>query len=51
MRTTRAAAVLALAAWPLAVAVDSAAGIALLTGVTAGAVALESRVRHATVEA
>jgi low temperature requirement protein LtrA len=45
------AAVLALAAWPLSVAVDAAAGIALLTAVTAGAVATESRARRATVEA
>jgi hypothetical protein len=45
------AAVLALAAWPLSAAVDAAAGIALLTAVTAGAVALESRAGHATVEA
>ncbi|HEY0934266.1 MAG TPA: low temperature requirement protein A [Trebonia sp.] len=45
------AAVLALAAWPLSVAVGAAAGIALLTVVTAGAVAAESRAARATVEA
>jgi low temperature requirement protein LtrA len=41
----------ALAAWPLAADVDVAAGIALLTAVTAGAVAAGSRAGHATVEA
>jgi low temperature requirement protein LtrA len=45
------AAALALAAWPLAVAVDAAAGIALLTAVVAGALAVENRAGHATVEA
>ena len=45
------AAVLALAAWPVAVAVSAAAGIALLTAVVAGALAVESRAKHATVEA
>jgi low temperature requirement protein LtrA len=42
---------LALAAWPLSTAVDAAAGIALLTAVVAGALAVENRARHATVEA
>ncbi len=41
----------ALAAWPLALAVGAAAGIALLTVVTAGALAAESRFAGATVEA
>jgi low temperature requirement protein LtrA len=49
------AAVLALAAWPLSVAVDAAAGIAFLVAVTAGAVAAESQAARspgrATVEA
>jgi len=45
------AAVLALSAWPLSVAVDAAAGIALLTVVMAAALTVESRVEHATVEA
>jgi low temperature requirement protein LtrA len=45
------AAVLALAAWPLAVAVAAAAGIALLTAVVAGALAVEGLAAHATVEA
>ena len=45
------AAALALAAWPLSVAVDAAAGIALLTAVVAGALAVENQARHATVEA
>ena len=45
------AAVLALAAWPLSVAVDAAAGIALLTAVVAGALAVEGRAGHDTVEA
>jgi hypothetical protein len=44
-------AVLALAAWPLSAAVDAAAGIALLTAVVAGTLAVESRAEHATVEA
>ena len=46
-----AAAGLALAAWPVSASVDAAAGIALLTAVTAAALALEGRARHATVEA
>jgi low temperature requirement protein LtrA len=37
------AAVLALSAWPLSVAVDTAAGIGLLTAVVAGALAMEGR--------
>jgi low temperature requirement protein LtrA len=41
----------ALAAWPLAVAVDAAAGIALLIAVVAGTLAVERRPEHATVEA
>jgi low temperature requirement protein LtrA len=45
------AAVLALAAWPLSVAVDAAAGIALLTAVVAGTLAVEGRAEHATVKA
>ena len=45
------AAALALAAWPLSVAVNAAAGIALLTAVVAGALAVEGRAGHATVEA
>jgi low temperature requirement protein LtrA len=45
------AAVLALAAWPLSVAVDAAAGIALLTAVVAGTLAVERRAEHATVKA
>jgi low temperature requirement protein LtrA len=45
------AAALALAAWPLAVAVDAAAGIALLTAVVAGALAVERRAERATVKA
>jgi low temperature requirement protein LtrA len=45
------AAVLALAAWPLAEAVGAAAGIALLSAVVAGALAVEGRAEHATVEA
>jgi low temperature requirement protein LtrA len=45
------AAALALAAWPLAAAVDAAAGIAFLAAVTAAAVAVESRAARATVEA
>jgi low temperature requirement protein LtrA len=45
------AAGLALAAWPLAEDVAAAAGIALLTALVAGALAVESRARHATVEA
>jgi low temperature requirement protein LtrA len=44
------AAVLCLAAWPLSVAVDAAAGIALLTALTAGAVAVENRTGRATVD-
>lgn len=44
-------AVLALAAWPVAVAGSAAAGIALLTAVVAGALAVERRAKHATVEA
>jgi low temperature requirement protein LtrA len=46
-----AAAVLALAAWPLSVAVSAAAGITLLTAVVAGALAVERLAGHATVEA
>jgi low temperature requirement protein LtrA len=45
------AAVLALAAWPLSVAVDAAAGIALLTAVVAAALAAERRLSRATVKA
>src|SRR5262249_48026192 len=44
-------AVLALAAWPVAVSVAAAAGIALLTVVVAGALAAEGRAEHDTVEA
>jgi low temperature requirement protein LtrA len=44
------AAVLALAAWPVAVSVGAAAGIALLTAVVAGALAVEGFAEHATVE-
>ena len=44
-------AALALAAWPLAVTVDAAAGIALLTAVVAGALAVERRAERATVKA
>ncbi len=44
------AAALALAAWPLFVSVDAAAGIALLTAVVAGALAVENQAGHATVE-
>jgi low temperature requirement protein LtrA len=44
------AAALALAAWPLSAAVDAAAGIGLLTVVIAGALAVERRSGHATVE-
>jgi low temperature requirement protein LtrA len=43
-------AVIALAAWPAVVAVPASAGIALLTAVVAGALAVERRTRHATVE-
>jgi len=50
-RYRAAAAVLALAAWPVAAEVDAAAGIALLTVVVAGALAVERRGEHATVEA
>jgi low temperature requirement protein LtrA len=50
-RYRAAAAVAALAAWPVSVTVDAAAGIALLIGVTAAALAAESRAEHATVEA
>ncbi|HXT94527.1 MAG TPA: hypothetical protein VN714_35285 [Trebonia sp.] len=46
-----AAAALALVAWPLAVEIDAATGIALLTVVVAGALAVERRGEHATVEA
>jgi low temperature requirement protein LtrA len=46
-----AAAGLALAAWPVSVWVGAAAGIALLIAVTGGALALEGRAGHATVEA
>jgi low temperature requirement protein LtrA len=46
-----AAAALALAAWPVSVAVDTAAGIALLILVVAAALALEGRAGRATVEA
>jgi hypothetical protein len=45
------AAVLALAAWPLALSVGAAAGIALLTAVVAGALAVEGFAARATVEA
>jgi low temperature requirement protein LtrA len=45
------AAAAALAAWPLAMSVDAAAGIALLTAVVAGALAVEGRAGHDTVEA
>jgi low temperature requirement protein LtrA len=45
------AAALALAAWPLSVAVNAAAGIALLTAVVAGALAVERRAERATVKA
>ena len=44
-------AALALAAWPLAVTVDAAAGIALLTTVVAGALAAEGYAERDTVEA
>ena len=44
-------AALALAAWPLAVTVDAAAGIALLTAVVAGALAAEGHAERDTVEA
>ena len=46
-----AAAGVALAAWPVAVAMDAAAGIALLTAVVAVALAAERRAERATVEA
>jgi low temperature requirement protein LtrA len=42
---------LALAAWPLAVGVAAAAGIALLTAVVAGTLAVERNGTRATVEA
>jgi uncharacterized membrane protein len=45
------AAVLALAAWPVAVAGSAASGIPLLTAVVAAALAVERRAEHATVEA
>jgi low temperature requirement protein LtrA len=44
-------AVLALTAWPVAMWVGAAAGIALLTAVVAGALAVEGRAGHDTVEA
>ncbi len=44
-------AVLALAAWPLSVAVGGAAGTVLLTAVVAGTLAAERRAEHATVKA
>ena len=44
-------AALALAAWPVAVTVGAGAGIALLTAVVAGALAVEGRGEHDTVEA
>jgi low temperature requirement protein LtrA len=44
-------AALALAAWPVAVTVGAGAGIALLTAVVAGALAVEARAGHDTVEA
>jgi len=44
------AAMLALTAWPLAVAVDAAAGIALLTAVVAAALGAERRLSRATVK-
>ena len=50
-RYRAAAALLALVAWPVAAEVDAAAGIALLTVVVAGALAVERRGEHATVEA
>jgi hypothetical protein len=43
--------VLALVAWPVAVSVGAAAGIALLTAVVAGALAVEGVAERATVEA
>jgi low temperature requirement protein LtrA len=45
------AAILALLAWPVAVSVAAAAGIALLTAVVAGALAVEKNGAHATVKA
>jgi low temperature requirement protein LtrA len=45
------ATVLALTAWPLSVTVSAGAGITLLTAVVAGALAVERRGGHATVEA
>ena len=45
------ASALALTAWPLSVAVDAAAGIALLTVVVAGALAVERQAERANVEA
>jgi low temperature requirement protein LtrA len=45
------AAMLALAAWPLSVTVAAGAGIALLTAVVAGALAVERLAGRATVEA
>ena len=44
-------AALALAAWPVAVTIGAGAGIALLTAVVAGALAVEGRAGHDTVEA
>jgi len=44
-------AALALAAWPVAATVSAGAGIALLTAVVAGALAVEGRAGHDTVEA
>jgi low temperature requirement protein LtrA len=44
-------AAVALAAWPAAIAMPASAGIALLTAVVAGALAIERRAGHATVEA
>jgi low temperature requirement protein LtrA len=46
-----AGAVIALAAWPAAMAIPASAGIALLTAIVGGALAVERRAGHATVEA
>lgn len=50
-RYRAAAAAIALAAWPAAIAMPASAGIALLTVVAASALAVERRAGHATVEA
>ena len=50
-RYRAAGAAIALAAWPAAIALPATAGIALLAAVVAGALAVERRARHATVEA